>query len=377
MARLSFATEAHSAGARCGRLQTRRGPVHTPVFMPVGTQGSVKGLIPEEVAGLGAELVLANTYHLMLRPGCGVVAGLGGLHRFMGWPGPILTDSGGYQVFSLSGLRQLEEEGVSFRSHLDGELMHLTPEAVVAAQEELDSDLMMVLDECPPAGAQRGYLEQALARDARWAARALAGRSEKGGALLGIVQGGVYHDLRARSVELICALELDGFALGGLSVGEPKEEMMEVVARTVPLLPADKPVYLMGVGEPADLVRCVGLGVDMFDCVLPTRMARNGTLLTARGRLNLKNARYKDDPQPVEEGCNCYTCRGYSRAYLRHLFMARELLSYRLNTIHNLYYVLQLMAGLRRAIARDEYESFARDFFSGLEEGQGEEALPN
>jgi queuine tRNA-ribosyltransferase len=216
-----------------------------------------------------------------------------------------------------------------------------------------------------------------LARDARWAARALAARSEKGGALLGIVQGGVYYDLRARSVESVCALDMDGFALGGLSVGEAKEEMMEVIARTAPLLPADKPVYLMGVGEPADLVRCVGLGVDMFDCVLPTRMARNGTLLTARGRLNLRNARYKDDPQPVEEACGCYTCRGYSRAYLRHLFMARELLSYRLNTIHNLYYVLQLMAGLRRAIVQDAYESFARGFFSCLEEGRGEEALPN
>jgi queuine tRNA-ribosyltransferase len=376
-ARLAFEVRAQSGRARAGVMTTRRGEVNTPVFMPVGTQGTVKGLTPEEVVGLGAQIVLGNTYHLMLRPGTKVVAGLGGLHGFMGWEGPILTDSGGYQIFSLSGLRKLEEEGVSFRSHLDGALLKMTPELVVAAQEDLGSDLMMVLDECPPAGAKREYIDQALRRDARWAARALEARSKKGGALLGIVQGGVYHDLRAKSAEMICSLDLDGFALGGLSVGEPKEVMMEVIERTVPLLAADKPVYLMGVGEPSDLVRCVGLGVDMFDCVLPTRMARNGTMLTPRGRLNLRNARFKDDPEPVDSQCGCYTCRHFSRAYLRHLFQAKELLSYRLGTIHNLHYVLDLMAGLRRAIAKNEYEVFARDFFSRLEENQTGGALPN
>lgn len=294
----------------------------------------------------------------------------------MNWPGPILTDSGGFQVFSLSGLRSLDEEGASFRSHLDGQLLRMTPESVVRAQELLGSDLMMVLDECPPPGSQRDYLAASLERDARWAARALAARGDKGGALLGIVQGGVYSDLRARSVELLAELDLDGYALGGLSVGEPKPRMMEVIEGTTPQLPEGKPVYLMGVGEPADLVRCVGLGVDMFDCVLPTRMARNGTLLTSRGRLNLRNSRFKDDPAPVEEGCQCPTCRHYSRAYLRHLIMAKELLAYRLNTVHNLHYILQLMAGLRRAIAENRYDSYARQVLAGLESpGQERVAL--
>jgi len=376
MTRLDLDISAICGRARTGVLGTRRGPVATPAFLPVGTQATIKGLLPEEVAGLGADMILANTYHLMIRPGVEVVRGLGGLHGFMGWSGPILTDSGGFQVFSLSGLRRLEEEGVSFRSHLDGELIRLTPESVVAAQEGLGSDLMMMLDECPPPGSSRSYLERALKRDARWAARALAARGESSGALLGIVQGGVYSDLRSLSVELLGELDLDGYALGGLSVGEPKEQMMEIIDRTVPQLPAHKPVYLMGVGEPADLVRCVGLGVDLFDCVLPTRMARNGTLLTSGGRLNLKNSRFKDDPAPVEEGCSCYTCQRYSRAYLRHLFNARELLAYRLNTIHNLHYILNLMAGLRRAIAENRYQTFARQVLGGLEpRGQERAAL--
>ena len=367
MHRLSMDISAQDGKARAGTLHTRRGPVRTPAFMPVGTQATVKGMLPEEVSALGADMILANTYHLMIRPGVDTVRKLGGLHGFMGWKGPILTDSGGFQVFSLSNLRRLDEEGVSFRSHLDGELLRLTPETVVAAQEGLGSDLMMMLDECPPPGSAREYLAQSLQRDARWAGRALAARSENGGALLGIVQGGVYSDLRSLSVELLGSLDLDGYALGGLSVGEPKEQMMEVIEQTVPQLPAHKPVYLMGVGEPADLVRCVGLGVDLFDCVLPTRMARNGTLLTSSGRLNLKNSRFKDDPEPVEQGCSCHTCRNYSRAYLRHLFNARELLAYRLNTIHNLHYILNLMAGLRRAIAENRYQTFAREVLAGLE----------
>ncbi len=374
MSRLSLDINGRDGRARATTLHTRRGPVATPAFMPVGTQATIKGLLPEEVAGLGARIILANTYHLMIRPGVDTVRGLGGLHNFMGWPGPILTDSGGFQVFSLSGLRNLDEDGVSFRSHLDGALLRMTPESVVRAQEDLGSDLMMMLDECPPPGSARGYLESSLQRDARWAGRALAARSEKGGALLGIVQGGVYSDLRSMSVELLSSLDMDGYALGGLSVGEPKERMMEVIEQTVPQLPAHKPVYLMGVGEPADLVRCAGLGVDLFDCVLPTRMARNGTLLTAHGRLNLKNSRYKDDPSPIEEGCACYTCRRFSRAYLRHLFNARELLAYRLNTIHNLHYILTLMAGLRRAIAENRYQSFAREALAGWEPSGRERA---
>jgi queuine tRNA-ribosyltransferase len=375
MARLAYQTQARSGRARTGTLTTRRGEVQTPAFMPVGTQGTVKGLLPEEVAGLGASMILANTYHLSLRPGAEVVERLGGLHAFMGWPGPILTDSGGFQVFSLAGLRKVEEEGVSFRSHLDGSLLHLTPETAVRAQEMLGSDVMMMLDECPPPGAGQDYLEAALQRDARWARRALAARSDGGGALMGIVQGGVHPGLRRRSLELLGEMDLDGYALGGLSVGEPKEVMMEVIAATVPQLPQDKPVYLMGVGEPVDLVACAGMGVDLFDCVLPTRMARNGTLLTPRGRLNIRNARHAQDANPVDPDCGCLTCRRYSRAYLRHLFMAKELLSYRLNTIHNLHYILDLMAGLRQAIRDDAYQAFAQEFASRLgEDDDPEEA---
>jgi queuine tRNA-ribosyltransferase len=361
---MEYVEKAASGRARRGRLITRRGKVDTPAFMPVGTQATVKSLLPEEVAGLGAQIILGNTYHLLLRPGLKVVEAHGGLHGFMGWEGPILTDSGGFQVFSLGALRTVEEDGVSFRNHLDGGLMNLTPELAVEAQESLGSDIMMMLDECPPAGADRDYVDRALERDARWAARAKAARTEKGGALMGIVQGGVYPDLRAKSLELICGQELDGYALGGLSVGEPKELMMEVIDQTVPQLPKERPVYLMGVGTPEDLVACVGLGVDMFDCVLPTRMARNGTLFTKSGRLNIRNARYAEDLAPVDETCECLSCRRYSRAYLRHLFMARELLAYRLNTIHNLHQVLGLMADMREAIARDQYDAFARDFWA-------------
>ncbi|MGD8564265.1 MAG: tRNA guanosine(34) transglycosylase Tgt [Desulfarculaceae bacterium] len=372
-----FSVRAGSGRARTALLVTARGQVQTPVFMPVGTAGSIKSLLPQEVSGLGGEIVLANTYHLLLRPGVEVVAELGGLHRFMDWPGPILTDSGGYQVFSLAGFRQVDDEGVSFRSHLDGQLIRLTPESVVEAQKLLGSDIMMMLDECPPAGAGRNYVEQALQRDAQWADRAHKARGENGGAMFGIVQGGVYKDLRARSVELICGLDFEGYALGGLSVGEPKEVMMEVVADTVALLPQDKPIYLMGVGAPADLVACAGLGVDMFDCVMPTRMARNGTMLTARGRLNLRNSRYTRDSRPVEEGCGCLTCRRYCRAYLRHLFLSRELLAYRLGTIHNLYYIIGLMTGIREAIAQDTYQEFARDTLALLEEDDRENAALN
>ena len=374
MGRLGFSVLAQSDRARVGRIETQRGVVDTPAFMPVGTQGTVKGLLPEEVEGLGGQIILANTYHLLLRPGTDTVAKMGGLHSFMGWPGPILTDSGGYQVFSLAALRKMDEEGVSFRSHLDGSLMRLTPEGAIEAQKKLGSDIMMMLDECPPAGAGRDYLERSLLRDARWAQRARQAHGGEGGAVFGIVQGGIYADLRKKSAELICENDFDGYALGGLSVGEPKELMMQTIADTVPELPRDRPVYLMGVGDPADLVACAGLGVDMFDCVMPTRMARNGSLLTKNGRMNIRNARYAEDPLPVEEGCTCLTCRRYSRAYLRHLFMARELLAYRLNTIHNLHYILNLMAELREAIMKNQYQVFARRFLADLAGETVEEA---
>ena len=366
MSRVELKISAQSGLARRGALHTRRGAIDTPAFMPVGTAGTIKSLLPGEVADLGAQIILGNTYHLLLRPGTELVASFGGLHNFMGWQGPILTDSGGFQVFSLAARRKISEEGVSFRSHIDGQALRLTPEDAVKAQENLGSDIMMMLDECPPPGASHEYALAALLRDSRWAQRALAVRGESSGALFGIVQGAVHADLRRQSAELLTALPLDGYALGGLSVGEPKEVMMEMLANTVPLLPRDKPIYLMGVGEPEDLVACSALGVDMFDCVLPTRMARNGTLLTAYGRLNIRNQRYQDDHGPVEGGCHCLTCRQFSRAYLRHLFMARELLAYRLNTIHNLYYILKLMADLRAAVENDEYESFAREFYSKI-----------
>jgi queuine tRNA-ribosyltransferase len=355
--------------ARLGRLSTRKGLVDTPAFMPVGTAGTVKGMLPEEVSELGAQIILGNTYHLMVRPGVEMLGRMGGLHGLMGWHGPILTDSGGFQVFSLTGLRKVSEEGVVFQSHLDGAKMELTPERCIQAQELIGSDIMMCLDECPPAGASREYLENCLERDARWAARAKAARTKNGGAMFGIVQGGVHPDLRAKSAGLLMEQGFDGYALGGLSVGEDKEDMLRAIEDTVPLLPADKPVYLMGVGEPVDLVNCSGLGVDMFDCVLPTRMARNGTLLTSGGRLNIRNSRFSEDKGPVELGCGCYTCNRYSRAYLRHLFMSKELLAYRLNTIHNLYYVQDLMRGIRQAIKDNTYQAFSRSFFAKLEAG--------
>jgi queuine tRNA-ribosyltransferase len=317
-------------------------------------------MLPQEVAELGAQIILGNTYHLSLRPGTDLIADMGGLHKFMAWPGPILTDSGGFQVFSLAGRRKLSEEGVSFQSHLDGSELFLTPERAVQAQEYLGSDIMMMLDECPPPGADHDYAKSSLERDCRWAKRAIRARGEDSGALFAIIQGGMYKDLRAMSAALLTALPFDGYALGGLSVGEPKEATWEMLTHTIPLLPPDKPVYLMGVGEPEDLVTYSGLGVDMFDCVLPTRMARNGTLLTAMGRLNIRNRRFRNDPGPVEEQCGCYTCRTFSRAYLRHLFMARELLAYRLNTIHNLYYILKLMENIRRAVESGVYSEFSR-----------------
>lgn len=353
-----------ACGARLGVIGTPHGDVSTPVFMPVGTQGTVKGLTPEQVRGLGAEIILGNTYHLYLRPGHRLIAELGGLHRFMNWRAPILTDSGGFQIYSLGALRTMAEEGATFQSHIDGSRHFLSPESAVEIQEALGSDIMMCLDECIPYPASRGEAERALGRTARWAARCKNSRHRPDLALFGIIQGGVYPDLRGRGVEQIAGIGFDGYALGGLSVGEPKELMLENLARTAPLLPADRPRYLMGVGTPEDLVDGVFHGIDMFDCVMPTRSARNGLLFTNGEKVVIKNARYREDGAPVDSQCDCYTCQNYSRAYLRHLYVAGEILAMVLNTIHNLRYYLRLMERIRSAIREGRYPDFRSRFLS-------------
>jgi queuine tRNA-ribosyltransferase len=331
--------------------------------MPVGTQGTVKALIPEELRNMGVEMILGNTYHLYLRPGHERIERLGGLHAFMHWPAPILTDSGGYQVFSLGALRKISPEGVSFRSHLDGSSHFLSPELAIRIQEALDADIAMCLDECTPYPVTREYarFSHELTRD--WAWRCKKAHQRKGQALFGIVQGSVYLDLRRESAEALVEIEMDGYALGGLSVGERKAERQEILEQILPCLPEGKPRYLMGLGRPEDLVEGVGLGADMFDCVLPTRNARNGMLFTSRGPLIIKNAEFAEDRNPVDPDCGCYTCRNYSRAYLRHLYVARELLSYRLNTLHNVYYFMSLMQSLQRAIVEDRFLEFKEDFY--------------
>ncbi len=348
--------------ARLGIIGTPHGDVRTPAFMPVGTQGTVKGLTPEQVRGLGADIILGNTYHLYLRPGHRLVSDLGGLHRFMNWPGPILTDSGGFQIYSLGALRRMSEEGATFQSHIDGSKHFLSPEKAVEIQEALGSDIMMCLDECIAYPAGREEVERALARTTRWADRCKQIRRNQAQALFGIVQGGVYPDLRRRSAEEMKAIGFDGYAIGGLSVGEPKELMLENLAETAPLLPEERPRYLMGVGTPEDLVEGVFQGIDMFDCVMPTRSARNGLLFTNGEKVVIKNARYREDASPIDSECDCYTCQNYSRAYLRHLFVAGEILAMVLNTIHNLRYYLHLMERIREAIRADRYSEF-RDSF--------------
>ena len=350
--------------ARLGKIHTAHGCIETPAFIPVGTQATVKSLTPEELCGLGVQIVLANTYHLYLRPGHGVIGKLGGLHQFMHWDRPILTDSGGYQVFSLSKLREISDRGVTFQSHIDGSRHLLTPEKVIEIQETLGSDIMMCLDECTPYPATRAETRRSLELSIDWARRCKESRSTEGSALFGIVQGGMFKGLRAYGVEALTDIGFDGYALGGLSVGEPKEAMLDVAAFTLPLLPGPLPRYAMGVGAPEDLVELVSLGTDMFDCVMPTRNARNGQLFVNSGTLNICNARYREDELPVEVGCACYTCRHYSRAYLRHLFMAKELLAYRLNTIHNIYFFVTLMREMREAIRQGRFGLFKRDFYS-------------
>ncbi|AGW13464.1 tRNA guanosine(34) transglycosylase Tgt [Megalodesulfovibrio gigas] len=361
--------------ARAGLLGTAHGTLETPVFMPVGTQGTVKALGPDDLAALGPRIILGNTYHLYLRPGDERVARLGGLHQFMGWNGAILTDSGGFQVFSLQGLRRIEEEGVTFQSHIDGSRHLFSPEKVVSIQRNLGSDIMMVLDECVPYGADREYTAKSLQLTTRWARRCREAHPalDRGQLLFGIVQGGFFPDLRAESARQLMEIPFDGFAIGGLSVGESRAEMLDILAHTAPLLPQDKPRYLMGVGTPRDLLDGIALGVDMFDCVLPTRNARNGTLFTSFGKTNIKLAKYAEDPAPLDPACTCYTCRTFSRAYLRHLYMARELLAYRLNTIHNIHYYLDLMRQARAAILEHRFEAFRRDILAHYED----EATPS
>ena len=351
--------------ARRGRITTARGFIETPAFMPVGTQGTVKAMLPETLRDIGAQIILGNTYHLFLRPGHELVKRLGGLHRFMHWDGPILTDSGGFQVFSLGKLRKIDETGVRFQSHLDGSAKVLTPESSIEIQQALGSDIIMVFDECIPYPSTREYVVESTNRSMRWAKRCHSAHDRSdGSALFGIVQGGMYEDLRRNSAEALIQIGFDGYALGGLSVGEGAEEMYAVMDYAVPLLPAEKPRYVMGVGTPENLVEGVRRGVDMFDCVMPTRNARNGVLFTHAGKISIKQAQYEDDSTPLDPHCDCYVCQNYSRAYLRHLFKSNEILASMLNTHHNLHYYLKLMADMRQAIESGCFEKFYRDFYS-------------
>ncbi len=350
--------------ARRGRLHFDRGTVETPVFMPVGTYGSVKTVTPEELEELGAEIILGNTYHLMLRPGTRIVRAHGDLHAFMHWRKPILTDSGGFQVWSLGDLRQITEDGVTFRSPVNGEVVFLDPERSMQVQRELGADIVMVFDECTPYPATEAEARASMELSMRWAERSRRAHGDSPAALFGIVQGGMFEHLRLESLAGLVGIGFDGYALGGLSVGEPKAEMLHVLDHVAHRMPADKPRYLMGVGTPEDLVEAVRRGVDMFDCVMPTRNARNGHLFTTAGVVRLRNAVYRDDPGPLDEGCACYTCRHYSRAYLHHLDRAGEVLGLRLNTIHNLHYYQTLMRELRAAIEESALDRYAAGFYA-------------
>lgn len=352
--------------ARLGVMRTSHGEVETPAFMPVGTQGTVKALTPEMLHRAGVQILLGNTYHLYLRPGHRLIEKCGGLHAFMNWDGPILTDSGGYQVFSLGDLRKIGDDGVMFRSHIDGSRHLLTPEVAVEIQEALGADIMMCLDECTPYPSPYGETAEAVERTLRWSVRCLQSRKKGDNALFAIVQGGMYPTLRRQALEGLRELDFEGYALGGLSVGEPKEDMFRIVETTVPLLPEGKPRYLMGVGTPEDVVTCVAAGVDLFDCVLPTRCARNGLLFTNTGKIVIKHARYREDFEPLDSLCDCYTCKNYSRAYLRHLFVAGEILAMILNTLHNVRFYMALMERIRAAIEAGTFGSLKTHF---LKEG--------
>lgn len=362
--RYELIKECKQSGARLGRLHTPHGIIETPIFMPVGTQATVKSMTPEELKEIGSQIILSNTYHLYMRPGHELIKKAGGLHEFMQWDKPILTDSGGFQVFSLGPLRKITEEGVEFRSHLDGSRHTITPEKAVEIQTALGSDIMMAFDECAPYPADRDYIKKSLERTTRWLQRCKdAHKNTENQALFGIVQGGMYKDLREQSAREITAIDLPGYAIGGLSVGEPKDIMYDILGHTVQFLPEDKPRYLMGVGSPDDLLEGVIRGVDMFDCVLPTRIARNGTAMTSQGKVVVRNATYAEDFSPLDPECDCYTCRNYTKAYIRHLIKANEILGARLLTIHNLRFLLKLMENVRIAIQEDRLLDFKEEFF--------------
>ncbi|MCC5911544.1 MAG: tRNA guanosine(34) transglycosylase Tgt [Clostridiaceae bacterium] len=357
--------ECKQSGARLGKVHTPHGEIETPIFMPVGTQATVKTMTPEELKEIKSQIILSNTYHLYLRPGHKLIEKAGGLHKFMNWDKPILTDSGGFQVFSLGDLRKITEEGVEFRSHLDGSKHFISPEKAVEIQTSLGSDIMMVFDECAPYPADRDYVKKSLERTTRWAKRCKEAHVNiEKQSLFGIIQGGMYADLRKQSAEELLELDFPGYAVGGLSVGEPKPLMYEVLEHTTPLMPKDKPRYLMGVGSPDCLIEGVIRGIDMFDCVLPTRIARNGTAMTSHGKVVIKNAKHTESFEALDPECDCYTCKNYSRAYLRHLFKANEVLGLRLLSYHNLYFLLKLMEEVREAIREDRLLDYKKNFFT-------------
>lgn len=366
---MRFEQLAEEGAARRGRLHFARGVIDTPAFMPVGTYGTVKGMFPRDVEALGAQIILGNTFHLWLRPGTEVIAAHGDLHDFMDWQGPILTDSGGFQVFSLGAMRKISEEGVAFRSPVDGAKVFLDPETSMAIQRALGSDIVMIFDECTPYPATRDEAALSMELSLRWAARSRSAHGNSDAALFGIVQGGMFNDLREQSLAGLQEIGFDGYAIGGLSVGEPKEEMLAVLEGLQPHMPADAPRYLMGVGTPADLLEGARRGVDMFDCVMPTRNARNGHLFTSRGIVKIRNAKHRHSTEPLDPACTCYTCSNFSRAYLHHLEKCKEMLGAQLNTLHNLHYYQQHMADIRQAIEQQQLDTFAAEFYARQEAG--------
>jgi queuine tRNA-ribosyltransferase len=352
-------------GARRGRIHTPHGVIETPIFMPVGTQATVKTMTPEELKEIGSQIILSNTYHLYMRPGEALIKKAGGLHKFMNWDKPILTDSGGFQVFSLSDLRNITEEGVTFKSHIDGSKHFISPEKAIQIENDLGADIIMAFDECTPHTESKDYARQSLYRTLRWAERCLnTHKNTKEQALFGIIQGSMFKDLREEAVREMVKFDFPGYSVGGLSIGEPKPVMYQVLDWTVPLMPEDKPRYLMGVGSPDALIEGAIRGIDMFDCVLPTRIARNGTVFTSKGKVVVRNAEYAEDFRPLDEECGCYACKNYSRAYIRHLFKAQEILGARLTTIHNLSFLLNLMEQVREAIMQDSLMDFRNEFFA-------------
>ena len=373
---VKYTLEKKDGNARAGVIETPHGKIETPVFMPVGTQATVKTMTREELETIGAEIILGNTYHLYLRPGDKLIDDFGGLHKFMNWDKPILTDSGGFQVFSLGDLRKITEEGVHFRSHIDGSKHFLSPEKSIDIQNNLGSDIMMALDECPPGLSTREYLIPSIERTTRWAKRCIeANRNKDRQGLFGIFQGGIYEDLREKSFAELYEMDehFSGYAIGGLAVGEPREDMYRILEYMTPKLPENKPRYLMGVGEPVDMLEAVEDGVDMMDCVQPTRIGRHGTVFTKYGRLVIKNAKYFRDPRPLDDGCDCYVCRNYTRAYIRHLFKAEEMLGQRLATYHNLYFLIKLMKDARTAILENRFQEYKNNFISDYSAGSTHE----